>query len=241
MREATVSDAIDFSGIAEQMEEVATSLFLDRLQDKALWTNPKLWTGEDRRFALFWYWLHTEEDHDIALSFECPVCGETHTQLIDCRGLAENYAPIQGRPERDIELQGKKVTVRPVNGAGLEVLESLRLAASLLKEDGKIRQAKTRLALTEMVLSVQFEDEPEENGRALRERRIEQMSLKEFEDFAGLVFGALLDMRHGLECEKIEGRVNLITPPVHCPNQPQEVGTRLRVPFRTGDYIPRIL
>ncbi len=246
MREATVSDAIDFSGLSEHMEEAATTLFLDRLQDKAKWTNPKDWTAEDRRFALFWYWLNTEKDHDIALTFDCPVCGEQHTQLINYRQFADTYKPIEGRPEREREFQGKKITVKPINGAGMEALETLRTVVSLSeaehgKDSGQARQARTRLALTELVLMVRWEDEPKENGQAIRERRIEQMTITDFQDFATTVYSALAEMKHGLDCEVTEGKVVLLSQPIKCPNRPQEVGTRLRVPFRIDKYIPRIV
>ena len=53
LKEATVSDAIDFSGIDPDCEEQATTVFLERVQERDTYSDPRLWTGEDRRFALF--------------------------------------------------------------------------------------------------------------------------------------------------------------------------------------------
>lgn len=246
LREATVSDAIDFSGVADQSEQVATSLFLDRVQyDKARWSDPKKWTGEDRVFALYWYWLHTEKDHEVALTFPCSVCGETHVQLVDFRTFADTYTNLQGKAERDIEFEGFKITVHPLTGEDLEELESRRIAVEVAekkhgKDSGQAKQERTRLSLVEVVLSMEFSDEPKDGGRAFREKRIEGFTVSQFEEFASKVFDARIDMAHGLESETVEGKITIITPPVPCPTNPQEVGTRLRVPFRNSEYIPRV-
>lgn len=246
LREATVSDAIDFSGIADQSEQVATSLFLDRVQyDKARWSDPKKWTGEDRVWALYWYWLHTEKDHDVALSYNCSVCGEKHTQLVDFRSFADTYIPLQGKHERDFEFEGFKISVHPLTGEDLEELEARRIAVELAEkqhgiESGQAKQERTRLALVELVLSMSFADEPKDAGRSFREKRIEDFTVSQFEEFSSKVFDSRIDMIHGLESESVEGKITIITPPISCPTNPQEVGTRLRVPFRNIEYIPRV-
>lgn len=247
MREATVADAIDFSGVAEHMEENATSLFLERIQgDKAKYSDPKKWTGEDRRFALLWYWLHVEKDHDVPLIFDCSLCGKKHTELIDFRELSNGYLPINGKPERDFEYGGKKITVHPLCGSDLEELELLRLSVRSIEaeygaDSGKFRQGKTRLAVMELILSFRLSGEPQEKPREFREKYIEGMTMAEFETFSSMVADSVLDMRHGLECEISDGKTFLISPPVSCPDHPLEVGPRLRIPFWTGDYIPSIL
>lgn len=247
MREATVSDAIDFSGVSDQAEEMATSLFLDRVQnDKGMWSDPKKWTGEDRRFGLYWYWLHTEKDHDVALTFTCGECGKEHTCLVDFKGIADSYKAIQGKPERDFEHEGKSVTVHPLNGEDLEKLEAFRIGFDLAEkkygyDSGQAKKERTRIRLLEIVYSVRFADEPNENAQDYREKIIEEMTISQFESFAEKVFGAKIEMEHGLECEVSEGKVVILTQPVKCPDAPLEVGTRLRVPFRSIEYIPRIL
>ena len=123
LRETTVADAIDFAGVQEGMEEAVTSLFLERLQDKATFTDPKKWTGEDRRLALFWYWMHTTDEFDPALSFECSVCGENHTVAVDLRQIANNYKVIQGKAERDVEFEDGTVIVRPLSGKAWKQLK----------------------------------------------------------------------------------------------------------------------
>lgn len=245
MREALVSDALDFCDVAEGCEEVVTSLFLDRLQDKASWDDPRKWTGQDRRFVLYWYWLHTEKDLDIPLSFDCPVCGKRHTALVDGRSLAEKYRTITGKPERDIECDGDTVTVHPLLGADLEELEGLRLAIQAEAETHgeNSRQAglaRARMAVSEFVLSIRFASESaQNNARKYREHKIETMTMAEFYDLAEKVRAAQVEMEHGIESVVKDGQVYFLTPSVRCPEEDKE-GPRLRLPFRYLDYIPRI-
>jgi hypothetical protein len=173
------------------------------------------------------------------------VCGGEHTKAVDYRTLADNHRQMKGKPERDVEFLGATVTVAPLIGACLEELETHRIAVQLAEEkhgknSGEARKERTRLALIEIVLCVRFSDEPREMARAFREQRIERMTVAEFEALATLVADAVEDMAHGLECEMHGGQVVLLTPPIACPEKPQEVGTRLRVPFRPGEYIPRV-
>ena len=76
LHEATVSDAIDFSSIDPECEEEATSLFLERVQEKESFSNPREWTGEDRRYALFMYFVNTTTYKTIPLTYKCSICGK---------------------------------------------------------------------------------------------------------------------------------------------------------------------
>jgi hypothetical protein len=244
LREATVSDAIDFADVAEGMEEAVTSLFLDRLQDKATWTDPKKWTGEDRRMALYWYWLHTSDDLKPALTYTCGVCGEEHTAICEMVRLAEKYTPIQGKPERDIEHGGQKAIVRPLNGEALEEIELLRmeLVEAAQKHGpgaGATKVLESRLRLMRFMLCLEFEGD---STRDEREKRVLSMSQSEFASWAIKTESALQEMKHGLESMVEDGRLYLLTYPMPCLKDPEgkEVGTRLRIPFRNIDYIPRV-
>jgi len=62
LRESTVKDVIDFSDFTADHEEEATSMFLNRMQPKETRLDAKLWTAEDRRTLLFWYWIHSTAD-----------------------------------------------------------------------------------------------------------------------------------------------------------------------------------
>ena len=246
MRTATVADSIDFSSVQTGMEESVTTLFLDRVQDKATYSNPKKWTGEDRRLMLFWYWLHTASDTKIALEFTCSVCGEKHIELVDMSLLADGYKPIKGKPERDI-LDGN-VYVHPLLGVDLEKIESMRLALeAVMERDGidssEANKLNAKLHLYQILLSISFADEKgQKDPEGFREKKILSMDHIEFSKLAEEVAKATDDMEHGLESEYDNGRIFLLTPPVKCkkPENAKEDGTRLRLPFRNYDYIPRL-
>lgn len=248
MREATVSDSIDFADVDAGMEEAVTSLFLDRIQDKATWTDPRKWTGEDRRLALYWYWMHVTNDFSPALTFECSVCGEEHTKLIDLRIIAEKYKSIQGKAERDIKIGEMSITVKPLDGESLEKIELLRLERdSVIQEkgsgSGKAKALSARVKLMEFLYSFEFAGEKDkEDPLKYREMKILEMGHTDFADLADKVQEALADMEHGLPSVEEDGQIYLLTEPVPCVKKEheKEVGTQLRIPFRNSDYIPRI-
>ena len=248
LRETTVADAIDFAGVQEGMEEAVTSLFLERLQDKATFTDPKKWTGEDRRLALFWYWMHTTDEFDPALSFECSVCGENHTVAVDLRQIANNYKVIQGKAERDVEFEDGTVIVRPLSGESLEKIEMVRLELmDAIKSDGtgsgKAKTLKARISLLKFMHSLEFSEEKgEDDPIAFREKKILAMGQGAFIELADKVESAISEMEHGLPSLYEKGRIYLLTPSIPCTKtkHEKEVGTQLRLPFRNSDYIPRI-
>jgi len=226
LREATVADAIDFADVDERHEEELATLFLTRMQEGAV-HDPKKWTGEDRRFALYWYWLHTAKDHDVALTYQCDHCGESHTCLQDFRKLAEAYTPIDGPAERSGNWRGEKFTVKPLTGANLEALERMKTDVDLL---GK---GLASMRIESLILSVAF------GGKNRKEthQRIVAMSLDEFAEFAELATGMRAEMKHGLDGEYEDGRFYLLIPAHDCPAK-EGAKTRLRYPFRNNDYIP---
>lgn len=244
MREATVADSIDFAGVQEGLEETVTTLFLDRVQDKATYSNPKKWTGEDRRLALYWYWLHTAKDTSIPLTFDCSVCGESHTKLVDMMSIAEHYKRIKGKPERDI-LDGS-VIVHPFNGEDLEAIEMKQMELlSVAKEkgenSGEAGLLNARLQLYQVVRCIRFKEETDKDDPVkFREKKIMGMGHTEFTHFSSEVFKAIGDMEHGLRSEYDNGVISLLVGPVKCadPEKEKEDGTLLRVRFRNYDYIP---
>lgn len=78
LREATVEDAIDFSELDPAFEEEATTVFLDRMQAPEKYTDPRCWTAQDRRHALFMYRLHTEEYDSMPMAYFCTACQKEH-------------------------------------------------------------------------------------------------------------------------------------------------------------------
>ncbi len=239
LREATVADAMDFADVDEGHEEELTTMFLKRMQDAGTVRDPLKWTAEDRRFALYWYWLHTSKDHDVALSYDCRHCGGNHAYLQNMRELAEHYKAIDGPAEREGEWKGEKILVRPLNGRNMEALERMRMGIASSSEGSAERKGRARMMFERLAMCTafpaDFEKDKVKRGQKKRQK-IMAMSLGDFADFTDLVFGLLAEMKHGLEMEYEEGRLYLIMPPHKCPERGEQ--TRLRYPFRNSDYIP---
>lgn len=239
LREATVADAIDFAGIDPDHEEEVTTLFLNRLQEKEKETyqDSATWTADDRRLALYWYWLHVTKDTTVPLTYDCHYCGKEHTYLQEFQELGNAYQTMVGKAQREIEFAGEKFTVRPLTGAAMENMEALRMQADFTRaaageESGAYRKALALLRLEMFILCIE--------GDGVRDK-IMGMSHGLFSDLAGGVTDALAEMKHGLESVQEDGKIYLLMPPHQCPDHAgndKEALTRLRVSFRNSDYIP---
>ena len=235
LKHATVSDMIDFSDVDAGHEEELTSIFLNRLQDKATYSDAKLWTAEDRRLALFWYWLHTTKDVEQALAYDCGHCGEEHVFLFDYRRLSDGYQSIKGKAERDFEFEGDTIKVVPLDGSDMEVLESMRIELDSIKAErgehsGAYRKQVALMKIARLQAAVDYPHE-----------KIMALNVEQFQDFYSKATSALEDMVHGLESKYENGRMALVLPPHQCPNiDDKEATTRLWVFFRNREFIPEL-
>lgn len=261
LREATVADAIDFSGIDPECEEAATSLFLDRVQERENYSNPREWTGEDRRYALFMYYIHTTTYKTIPLTYTCSVCGRQHTQDISLAGIANEYTPIKDQALREFPWQGHNVMVRPMIGSDLEDAEKYRYDLLLAERDFEARQGnldaseyrrlqavlrgkRVRMAMFRILCCIDMPYLDEKGTPRSRRGEVENvltaMPASEFKDFARRVEEAIVDMRHGLRTSYMNGRIYLEIPDVRCDEQPEQPGILLHYPFRFGSVIPTL-
>lgn len=261
LREATVADAIDFSGLDPDFEEKLTTLFLERVQEKETWSDPREWTGEDRRFALFQYFLNTTSHRTTPLDFECSVCGKQHTVDIELASIDENYTPMQGQAFREFPWQGHNVIVKPLNGGDLENIEKHRYAwlqcvraAAMPKvrpEDKHRLELEARSKYVAMIMyrciahvdMPHLDTDPAATAQSRRPKvseYIKAMSASDFKEFFERIEQALGEMRHGLQCEFHEGQVLLLVPGVKCDNHPEADAVTLRWPFRFIAVIPTL-
>ncbi len=259
LNEAKVSDVLDFTAIDPRLEEQATTLFLERVQDKEHFSDPKTWTGDDRRFALFQYFISTTRDRTVPLTYECSICGERHTQDIPYKKILDGYTPINGECFREFPHNGHNIVVRPLCGADLEIVERFRYELLLLRdqlEDGNLSKEQMkairsdiRMRETQMYLynTIACIDMPylDENGtpqsrRPKMQEVISDMSASEFQEVVDKIEESLVEMRHGLLSEYIDGQIVLDIPDVKCDKYPNEPGILLRYPFRFGAVIPKL-
>ena len=259
LKEATVSDAIDFSGIDPDCEEQATTVFLERVQERDTYSDPRLWTGEDRRFALFTYFVHTARDRSVPLKYTCGICDEEHTVDIKLARIMDTYTPIQGKAFREFVHYGHNVIVHPMLGRDLELLETyrydLRLTEEKLENDGltaselrqlteEVRMKRVRMGLFRIMCCIDLPfldaNAPPESRRPQVEEYIKQLPAGVFGEFFQNVQEKLREMRHGLKSALIDGRIYLQIPDVRCENVPDAPGVVLHYPFRPFSIIPTL-
>lgn len=261
LREATVAEAIDFSSIDPDCEEEATSFFLEKVQEKETYTDPRNWTGEDRRYALFQYYVSTTTYKSIPLSYTCSICGQPHTQDIELKRILDNYTPITGEAARDFPHEGHNVIVRPLTGADLEDIEKYRydmlIAQQKLEEyraqlstteikrvEAEIRAKKIRMAMLRIICCIDMpfldENSTPRGRRGQVEKTLKEMPAAQFREFMKKVDSAIIEMRHGLRTSYVDGRIMLEIPDVRCDLNPEAPGVLLRYPFRFGDVIPTL-
>ena len=259
LKEATVSDAIDFSGIDPDCEEQATTVFLERVQERDAYSDPRLWTGEDRRFALFTYFVHTARDRSVPLKYTCGICDEEHTVDIELARIMDTYTPIQGKAFREFVHYGHNVIVHPMLGGDLELLETyrydLRLTEEKLENDGltaselrqlteEVRMKRVRMGLFRVMCCIDLPfldaNASPESRRPQVEEYIKQLPAGVFGEFFQNVQEKLREMRHGLKSALIDGRIYLQIPDVRCENVPDAPGVVLHYPFRPFSIIPTL-
>lgn len=259
LKEATVSDAIDFSGIDPDCEEQATTVFLERVQERDTYSDPRLWTGEDRRFALFTYFVHTARDRSVPLKYTCGICDEEHTVDIELARIMDTYTPIQGKAFREFVHYGHNVIVHPMLGRDLELLETyrydLRLTEEKLENDGltaselrqlteEVRMKRVRMGLFRIMCCIDLPfldaNASPESRRPQVEEYIKQLPAGVFGEFFQNVQEKLREMRHGLKSALIDGRIYLQIPDVRCENVPDAPGVVLHYPFRPFSIIPTL-
>lgn len=257
LREATVADAIEFSTIDPEMEELATTNFLERVQETK--TNPREWTGEDRRYALFQYYLYTNKSETLTLTFNCSECGEKHTSDIPLSAINDTYTPINGKPFREFPFNGHNVVIRPLNGEDLENIEKYRYDLLLTEKesekkmptdrkialDREIRTKQMHLAMYRVLccIDMPFLDEDAKrpaDRRSKVEEFVKRLPANEFRVLINHMEEALKEMRHGLQSIYSDGRIYLEIPGVPCDNYPEGGKVTLHYPFRAWSIIPTL-
>ncbi len=256
LREATVAEAIDFSAVDPRAEETATTFFLNTVQEEPA-VDAGLWTGEDRRFALFQYHLNTTQERTMPVTFTCPRCGGTHTVDVSLSQIMAGYRPMQGEPFREVVLDGHNVRVMPPNGRGLELLERYRFdleatqnmpvsnlsPSQALERENEIRKKIVRNKFLRLLISIDvpsFQGSTPEERRPQVEELIKRLPAGMFQDFVTSVGDALADMRHGLATEWDDGELLMVFSGVHCPDEPTGEPFPLRFQFRAFSFIPTV-
>ncbi|MDW2094100.1 hypothetical protein R8O05_21440 [Vibrio sp. 1865] len=249
IREATTAETLDFCDVLPEHEEALTTKFLNTIQDKEAFSDCLEWTAEDRRLALFWYWIHTTEDTFVSLDYDCPHCKQPHTHEFDMRDLAEGYQEISGLASRDLTFEGRKLVISPLTGSHMEELENMRLALMVEKEGSPAavrKQAEIRFHKLKSALYMADDHEKSAYKRdASLNNWLRELPETKYQTLQVLVNDALASMVHGLPSKVMDdGKIMLRSPSHICPTiktkENKEVTTELLLPFRNYSRIPRV-
>ncbi|MFA0012119.1 hypothetical protein AB4391_02035 [Vibrio lentus] len=249
IREASTAETLDFCDVLPEHEESLTTKFLNTIQDKEAFTNCLDWTAEDRRLALFWYWIHTTEDTYVSLDYDCPHCKQPHTHEFDMRDLAEGYEEIQGLASRDLEFEGRKLIISPRTGKHMEELENMRLALMIEQEGSPAAVRKQAdIRFQKLKFALHMADDHEDNARrreANLHNWLRELPETKYQALQNKVREILESMTHGLPSKIMDdGKIMLRSPSHVCPTikakENKEVTTELLLPFRNYSRIPRV-
>ncbi len=257
LKEATVQQALQFSGLNPLMEEASLTAFLNEVQDPASYVDAKEWSAQSRKMAIFWYAVQTLDDAKMTADYLCDHCGEMHSYRYDLRSLADQFHTITGKPYREFDFNGETVRVSPINGEGMENLEQAKQGVikpsskESLNESSKEHNRKllAHIRLRTLVLSIDYpndltEDKDERFKR--KDEKITALTVGQYRQLEELVYNCHQELHHGLDmtADTDTGELYLVVGAHECPNLKGEGGealtTSLRVPFRNYSNIPMV-
>lgn len=244
-RVPNVQDSMAISELNPDLEEAATTAFLNNQQDKEKQNgqvyDSALWTGEDRRTALWWIYIATKTDPTLPYKFT--IDGEEHYVDLDLRELGETTTTLSIKPELPISFtagnQEYQAKVIPLNGRALEEIEITRLQRNEHPENSvPYRRLSHRMAMQELVYSMVVEDEPEEREKAeeYRYQLVMKLALEtEFRPLFAKVTAAKRKLSHGLATSYKDGVYLLIANVELKEGQGKEP---LMFPFSAHNFLP---
>lgn len=252
-RVPNVSDALSFCNLSEEQEEMHTTQYLNQIQDKekqgGAVKDSALWTGEDRRTALWWIFIATHRLPEVTVSYFCQHCQEDHYVNIHLPDLAETATAVKAIPEHsfDAVIAGevvKGIKVRPLNGAACENVESMRSQMLAYEKGSKeYTLAQHKLHITEIANAVVFPDEPSDLQEAVDYKVSQLLSMALDTEFRSLVANVemgLRKQRHGLMMRYEDGRYMLVAEHKNCEKAVESGEGKsklLLIPFRPNDFI----
>lgn len=244
-RVPNVEDSMAIADLNPDLEEAATTAFLNNQQDKEKQGgkvfDSALWTGEDRRTALWWIYISTHED--TTLPYRFTVNGEEHYVDLDLRDLGDTANTLSIAPVVPITFQAGdqeyKAKVRPLNGRALEEIELTRIARAGHDENsGRYRTLSNRIAMQELIYSLSIEGEPDDQKEAeeYRYKLVMGMALEtDFRSLFAKVVEARRKLTHGLATSYKDGVYLMIA---NVELQEGRGKEPLMFPFQASNFLP---
>ena len=241
----TVKDCMTLADLNPDLDEAATTVFLNQQQDReqqgGIVHNSQEWTGEDRRTALWWIYLATHEDTTVSYKFV--VNGQDKFVDIELKNLGDTATTLSIKPEVPITFMvagvEHKALVKPLNGHALEEMElTTNQRQSFDVDSTEYRKLSNKLAMQELVYSLVIDSEPTGKEQAEEYRYQLVMNLALDTDFRSLVaevVAAKRKMQHGLMTSYVDG-VYLLVTQVNFEGENGE--TPIMFPYQNDFFIP---
>ncbi|UTM60411.1 hypothetical protein L4174_023800 (plasmid) [Photobacterium sp. CCB-ST2H9] len=175
-RAPDVSDCMLIADQNPHLEESATTLYLNTLQDlkkQGSLNDSAFWTGEDRRTALWWIFINSNEDTTVSYRFsENEEDVYLDLNLVD---LGDTAVTLSRKPSVPIEFdyadEVVKAEVVPLNGQSLEAIELTRLERGQHeKESIEYKQLTSKISMQQLIYSLRIKGEPDDPDDAADKR-----------------------------------------------------------------------
>lgn len=256
LREPTVADCIDFASFDENLNERSTTLFLNQLSS----SESRNWTMLDRIAAVWWVFITTSKDTELAYEYHCDHCGKPHATIIDLIDLDDEATSLMMPPFINDEVQFNGVTrqikIKPFDGWVTEQLEQYWLHLKTLSPDSvEYKKLLAEIKVMEIVYSFQFIDDEGNTPVSSLEQKEEKLAainamsrINEFPELVAAIEAANKYLNHGLKHTYKDGVLQLLSPVITttCPDkeqgdkEPISDNMRLLVPFQCHYFIPQI-
>lgn len=209
-RPVTVQDAIDLAQINPQLDEKATTWWLNHLQVEGLQHyDSKEWSQEDRIVGLLYLFFLNQDDVIRNVSYQCSHCEERHTFNADYSELVKKDMEVKEQwPSVELKINKKTYKLQPLTGKDLEDLEQLRFIEKLNEQQIRLQTVARRLGM-----------------------KAEELSAMSLKDYTKLIVAADENL------DKLFHGIDLVTEH-DCPNGGGK--SRISLPFQADDFLPRI-
>jgi len=244
LQEVSVAQCIGFSEVMPEHEETLITAFLNTIQLPEYYSDASTWTVADRYTAVFWYAMHTQADTYASVPYQCPHCQKEHHHTFDMRDIAAEYRSIQGASYREREFNGKTIQIHCLNGEDAEALQLMRLKRDEYAEDSpEYRAENAKIRVHEVIFRLILPNAQAADAKREESDRTEWvmgMPESQFKKLKALVDSCESEMMHGVPLALNNGKFSLKSPPHICPSGKGDASTRLHLPFRCVEFIPRI-
>lgn len=245
-KQPNVAEALSFLDLNPDFEEKITTDYLNTLivETKAP-KNSEEWTASDRRTALWWIFINIMPETALTFSYHCEHCDSMHIEDINLELLDQEISTHKALPsiQKELTLAGDNVTVTalPITGSGAVMLEELRLDLIDALEDEneqQIESIRAQMKILDVALSAQINSLDTDGKVAL----IHSLSIPEMMRLFTFIEGAKQALHHGLHTQLVDGKCQVVSPPLPCQSEDNKEGvsSRLLINFRCIDFIPTV-